>query len=68
MFFVHVGLRQSAKDITLFFSIFSTTASNAVALKRMFQDISDKTCVRFVQKRSSDANYALIKSGTKLVN
>jgi len=31
----------------------------------MFADISDKTCVRFVAKRSSDTNYVSVKSGNK---
>jgi len=41
------------------------SANNARALKNMFQDISDKTCVRFVAKRSSDSNYVSIKGGNK---
>ncbi|GAU92347.1 hypothetical protein RvY_04440 [Ramazzottius varieornatus] len=41
------------------------SSTNAAALKRMFQDISDKTCVRFVPRTRSDKNYALIQSGNK---
>lgn len=41
------------------------STSNAAAMKRMFQDIEDKTCVRFVPKTRSDKNYAMIQSGNK---
>ena len=44
---------------------YAFTASNAAAMKRMFQDIEDKTCVRFVPKTRSDKNYAMIQSGNK---
>jgi len=41
------------------------STNNVRALKNMFQVISDKTCVRFVAKRSSDSNYVSIKGGNK---
>jgi len=41
------------------------SASNSAALKRMFQDISDKTCVTFVPKTRTDVNYVSIRGGNK---
>jgi len=54
------------KDKTVPYEIASDISSNnAAALKRMFQDISDKTCVTFRPKRASDTNILSIKSGNK---
>lgn len=41
------------------------SSSNAAALKRMFQDIADQTCVKFVLRLRTDPNYVLIKGGNK---
>jgi len=39
--------------------------SDATALKKMFQTITANSCVRFVEKRSSDSNYASFQTGNR---